>query len=86
MKPNPLNLSVNTGVGKQFIICNNFIIRNNNFIEHNKQALSLQTESAFFMAPFLFVSEMVERVVVNTGNLYRKENIKCLISRKLRSK
>ncbi len=82
MKPNPLNLSVNTGVGKQFIIWNNFIIKNNNFVEHNKQALSLQLESAFFTAPLLFVSEMVECVMANTGDFYRKENIKCLISRK----
>jgi hypothetical protein len=47
-----LNLSVNTGVGKQFIIRNKIIIENNNFIEHNKKALSLQLESAFFTGNF----------------------------------
>jgi hypothetical protein len=86
VKPNPLNLSVNTGVGKQFIIGNNFVIKNNNFIEHNKQALSLQPESAFFTTPLFFFSEMVECVVVNTGNFYGKENIECLTARKLKSK
>jgi len=48
VKPDPLNLSVNTGVGKQFIIRNKFIIENNNFIEIIKKCFPYNRRVLFF--------------------------------------